>query len=203
MNSFGKSFVNVLVTGVIVIAPIYLALLLLLKALQSLAGFVRPVAVMLPERFPAENVLAVLLLLVVCFAVGVLVRTPPGRAIVARLESSLLQKIPGYEILRGLTHQLAHETEERDWMPALVEIEDALVPAFIIEEIDEGRFAVFVPSVPTPFAGAIYIIDRQRVHLLDVPFTQAAKTVARWGSGSRELVAAMKTQSAARQGASA
>jgi uncharacterized membrane protein len=51
---------------------------------------------------------------------------------------------------------------------------------------------VFVPSVPTPFAGAIYIIDRRRVHPTDVPFTQAIKAISRWGSGSKELVAAMK-----------
>jgi hypothetical protein len=32
------------------------------------------------------------------------------------------------------------------------------------------------------------------VHSLDVPFTQALKSVSRWGSGSKELVAAMKTE---------
>ena len=199
MKSFGKSVANVLVTGLLVIAPVYLALLLLLKALQSLAGLVKPVAIMFPERFPAENVLAILLLLVVCFLVGVAVRTAPGRAARARIEKSVFQKIPGYEILRGLTRQLAQETQEREWKPALVEIEDALVPAFLIEEIDDRRYAVFVPSVPTPFAGAIYIIDRERVHPLDVPFAQAAKTVSRWGLGSKDLVAAMKTQSALKQ----
>jgi uncharacterized membrane protein len=199
MKSFGKSVANVLVTGLLVIAPVYLALLLLLKALQSLAGLARPVAILFPERFPAENVLAILLLLVVCFLVGVAVRTAPGRAARARIEKSVFQKIPGYEILRGLTRQLAHETQEREWKPALVEIEDALVPAFLIEEIDDRRYAVFVPSVPTPFAGAIYIIDRERVHPLDVPFAQAAKSVSRWGLGSKDLVAAMKTQSALKQ----
>ena len=51
------------------------------------------------------------------------------------------------------------------------EIEDALVPAFIVEELDDGRFTVFVPSVPTPFAGAVYILSRERVHLVDIPFT--------------------------------
>jgi hypothetical protein len=30
------------------------------------------------------------------------------------------------------------------------------------------------------------------VHPLDVPFTQALKSVSRWGSGSKELVAAME-----------
>jgi hypothetical protein len=52
-------------------------------------------------------------------------------------------------------------------------IEDALTPAFIIEEHDDGRFTVFVPSIPRPLAGAVYILARERVHLLDVSFTQA------------------------------
>jgi uncharacterized membrane protein len=78
--------------------------------------------------------------------------------------------------------------------PALAEIEEALVPAFIIEELEDGRFTVFVPSVPTPLAGAIYILSRDRVHPLNVPFTQAIQAVSRWGSGSKDLVAAMRTE---------
>ena len=86
---------------------------------------------------------------------------------------------------------MAGKDEESAWKPALVEIEEALVPGFIIEEFEDGRYTIFVPSVPTPLAGAVYILDRKRVHPLDVPFTQAIKTVSRWGSGSKELVAAM------------
>jgi len=84
--------------------------------------------------------------------------------------------------------------EEHVWQPALAEIEDALVPAFIIEELDDGRYTVFVPSVPTPLAGAVYILGRERVHPIDVPFTQAIKSVSRWGSGSKDLVAAMRRE---------
>jgi uncharacterized membrane protein len=87
---------------------------------------------------------------------------------------------------------MAGKSEENIWKPALAEIEDALVPAFIVEELDDGRFTVFVPSVPTPFAGAVYILGRDRVHPVDIPFTQAIKTVSRWGSGSKDLVAAME-----------
>ena len=81
--------------------------------------------------------------------------------------------------------------------PALAEIEDALVPAFIIEELEDGRFTVFVPSIPTPLAGAVYVLSRDRVHPLDIPFTQAIQTVSRWGSGAKELVAAMQKPSLA------
>ena len=83
------------------------------------------------------------------------------------------ERLPGYGLLRSLTQRLAGDGEESAWQPALVEIEDALVPGFIIEELGDGRFTVFVPSVPTPLAGAVYILARERVHPLDVPFTQA------------------------------
>lgn len=86
---------------------------------------------------------------------------------------------------------MAGEERQNVWKPALVEIEEALVPAFIIEELEDGRYTIFVPSIPTPFAGAVYILDRKRVHPLDVPFTEALKTVSRWGSGAKDLVAAM------------
>jgi uncharacterized membrane protein len=81
----------------------------------------------------------------------------------------------------------------------MAEIEEALVPAFIIEELDDGSFTVFVPSVPTPLAGAVYILPADRVHPLDVPFTQAIRAVARWGSGSKDLVAAMRGQTVVKQ----
>ena len=76
----------------------------------------------------------------------------------------------------------------------LAEIEDALVPAFIVEEFDDGRFTVFVPSVPTPFAGAVYILNRERVHPVDIPFTDAMKSISRWGAGSKNMVAAISKQ---------
>jgi uncharacterized membrane protein len=68
----------------------------------------------------------------------------------------------------------------------------AVERGFVIEPLDDGRFTVFVPSVPTPLAGAVYILTPERVHILDVPFTQAVRSISRWGSGSRELVAAMR-----------
>ena len=111
-----------------------------------------------------------------------------------RIEKGFFARIPGYALFRSLTQRVAGDTRQNEtvWKPALAEIEDALVPAFIIEEFEDGRYTVFVPSIPTPFAGAVYILDRKRVHPVDVPFTEAIKTVSRWGSGSKNLVAAME-----------
>ena len=185
--------VNALISGLITVVPVYLAVLLLLKAMGSVLGLVSPFAKLLPDWLPATNILALLLLLVICFVVGVALRTAAGRAARERLEKSLFSRLPGFALLRSLTQQLTGQGQEKVWKPALVEIEDALVPGFLIEELEDGRVTVFVPSVPTPLAGAVYIINRERVHLLDIPFTQAVSTVSRWGAGSSDLVAAMGT----------
>jgi len=185
-------FTGALINGLLVIVPLYLALLLLLKAMQSLVGLVRPIAALLPDWMPAEDLLALLLVLALCFLVGVAVRMPIGRAVRERIEKSLFQRIPGYAVFRGLAQQLSGESSDSAWKPALVEIEDALVPGFIIEELDDGQLTVFVPSIPTPLAGAVYILRRERVHPLDIPFTSAIQVVCKWGSGSKALVAAMK-----------
>jgi uncharacterized membrane protein len=180
-----------IVTGLVVVAPVYLACLLLLKGMKSLLGLLAPVAKVLPKSVPAVNLIALILVLVICFFVGLAVRTRMGRAIRNRLDRSLFQKIPGYSLLRSLTQRLAGETQGEAWDAALIEIEDALVPGFIIEELPDGRFTVFVPSVPTPMAGAVYVLTPDRVHRLDVPFTQAVTTISKWGSGCGNLVAAM------------
>jgi uncharacterized membrane protein len=186
---------NTLVGGLLIVVPLYLAVLLLLKAMQSVMGLVRPLAKLLPPWIPADNLLSLLLVLSLCFLIGLAVRAPMGRALRERLEQSLFERIPGYALFRSLTQRLAGESREHVWQPALAEIEDALVPAFIIEELEDGRFTVFVPSIPTPLAGAVYVLSQERVHPLDVPFTQAIQTVSRWGSGAKELVAAMPKHS--------
>jgi uncharacterized membrane protein len=189
---FAREFLaHALVGGVLVVVPIYLAVLVLLKGMKSVAGLVRPFAMLLPAWLPAEKLLSLVLVVFVCFVIGVAVRTRVGQALRERMERSLFERLPGYALFRSLTQRLAGEDRENVWKPALVELEEALVPAFIIEELEDGRFTVFVPSVPTPLAGAVYILSPARVHPLDVPFTQAIQSVSRWGSGSKDLVAAM------------
>jgi len=189
---FAREFLaNALVGGLLIVLPIYLAVLVLLKGMKSVAALVRPLTGLVPAWLPAENLLSLALVLVVCFLIGIAVRTRVGRIIRERIEKSLFERLPGYALFRSLTQRLAGEGRESAWKPALVEIEEALVPAFIIEELEDGRFTIFVPSVPTPFAGAVYILSPERVHALDVPFTQAISSISRWGSGSKDLVAAM------------
>src|SRR5215475_3623035 len=191
MKRLAQFLVSSFVGGFVILLPIYLSVLLVLKAMQAVGKLVRPIAGLLPEWFPAEKVLSLLLVLLFCVLIGAVARTRAARE---RIEHSFFARIPGYELFRSLTQQLAGSREEHVWKPALAEIEEALVPAFVIEEFEDGRFTVFVPSAPAPLSGSIYILTADRVHPVDVPFTHAVKALSRWGAGSKELVEAMENR---------
>jgi uncharacterized membrane protein len=138
----------------------------------------------------AEQVLAFLLIIFACFLLGTAVLTAPGRAVRDRVEQSVLAKIPGYLLVKGLTRQLAGQRDEHLWKPAVVELGASHVLAFIIEQTDDGRYVVFVPSVPSPVVGSVHILRRERVYPANVSFAQTFNALSRWGSGATNVVAA-------------
>ncbi|MGC8494281.1 MAG: hypothetical protein ACP5SH_21360 [Syntrophobacteraceae bacterium] len=181
-----------LIGGVLIVAPIYISVLLLAKAIGGVVKLIAPVTARIPSSMEFRQVAALLVIVCVCFLAGLVVRTRPGIRAKNTIENNLLERIPGYSLLRGLAVRVAGMQEGQIFAAALVELEEAFVPAFIVEQHDDGAYTVFVPSVPTPAAGTIYILPEERVHLVDVSFVTAAKVVSRWGEGSRELRAAMK-----------
>ena len=182
-----------LVGGLLVVLPIWVTLLLLLKAIKGALAMLLPIAKLLPQWFVHEKVAALGLLLVICFVVGLLIRTRPGRRFGDWLTQHILGRIPGFALMRGMTRQLAGKEREELFQPALVEIEEALVPVFIIEKHADGQFTIFVSSSPTPMAGAIYILPPERVHLVDVPLRKAMLCVTKWGAGAAEMRAAIRS----------
>ncbi len=184
MKSLADLIKTTLIGGLLVVLPIYLSVLLLAKTLGGLLALLSPVTAVISPDARFRQVAAIMIVLVVCLVVGLLVRTTLGLRAKEAFERSVLEKIPGFTLVRGLAKRLSGDQSEGTFRPALVELEDALSPAFIIEELEDGRYTVLVPSVPTPAAGALFILPRERVHPVDVPFVQAVKVISKWGVGA-------------------
>ncbi|GAA5123332.1 DUF502 domain-containing protein [Luteolibacter yonseiensis] len=183
-----------LLGGALVVLPAWLATLLFIKAVSQLAIVVKPVSAHLPESVIHPDVVATLLMLLVCFAVGLLVRTRFGKDLRTIIENRVFEKIPGYTLFRGVALQMGDLEKNQGFKPALVEIEDALAPCFIVEEHAGDLLTVFIPSAPTPAAGTILIVAGSRVHPVAVPVTSLFKCVTKWGTGSAELLAMMEPE---------
>jgi uncharacterized membrane protein len=182
-----------LIGGLLVVVPVWLSVLLLLKVIKGALDLLQPIAALLPQGVVHQRLLAPVLLLLICFFIGLLMRAGPGQRFGRWLEQRIYQRIPGFTALRGLARQLVGTQHEQSFQPALVEIEEALVPAFIIEKYADGQFTVFVSSSPTPMAGAIYILTPERVHIVDLPLTKAMSCITKWGTGAIEMRAAMRS----------
>lgn len=184
-----------LIGGLLVVLPVYLSILLLAKTLTGILALLSPVTAAIPAGVQFRQVIAILIVLALCFVAGIVVRTGPGLRAKKALERSVLEKIPGYALVRGLAERVSGDERESAFRPALVELEEALAPGFIIEELDDGRYTVLVPSVPTPAAGSLFILPRERVHPVNVPFTQAVKVISKWGMGAGELARGVSVRS--------
>ena len=191
MKALAEFTRTTLIGGILVLLPVYLAVLLVLKAFSAAMGLIAPITAEVPAAAEFRQLVAILIVLVACFAAGLVVRTGPGGRGVRELQRRVLEKIPGYKLLRSVITRLGGDDAGAAFAPAMVELEDALVPALIVEELPDGQCVVLVPSVPTPVSGALYILPPARVHRIDVPLTHLMKVYTKWGEGAGELVAAM------------
>ena len=192
MRAIGEFLKTTVVGGLLVLLPAYLAVLLVLKGVAAVGQLLGPITAGLSGEY--RTVVAFLIVVAACFATGVAVRTRIGRRVKQAVESRLLERLPGYTLIRAVSRRLGGQDDPATFAVALIEIEDALTPGFVVEEHDDGRCTVFVPSVPTPAAGAIYILSADRVHRIDVPLATALGCITRWGTGTGALLAAMPQQ---------
>ena len=181
-----------LIGGLLIVVPAYLTVLLLVKALSGIVNLLGPIVALLPGDQHFRRLTAVALVVVLCFLLGLAARTGLGRRAIAVFERRVLERLPGFAMLRAVVRRVSGSSDDAQFQPVLVEIEEALTPAFIVEEIDADRFVVLVPSVPTPAAGSLYILPRERVHWVDASMTEAVAVITRWGAGTGKLLKAMR-----------
>ena len=188
MNKKLSTFKTNIIYGVLVIVPLAVILLFLSKIVEILEKIAKPLG--LESYFSASLavIIGLLLLLAVCFVIGVLVRTSIGAWSFERLENKVLKQIPGYQIIsRALKGFAAEETAYPKAMVHLLGSEVAAL-GFVMEENDNGSVTVFVPSSPAITVGTVYIVDRSCVTILEASTMEIADCISQWGIGSRKIL---------------
>jgi len=107
-----------LIGGILIILPIYVCLLLLIKAATGLLALLKPITAGIPASLEFREVLAFLALLVVCLIPGLVARTGLGLRAKNAFERAVLDKLPGYALLRGLAGRMTGKTDERSFSRA-------------------------------------------------------------------------------------
>jgi uncharacterized membrane protein len=176
--------------GFFVVLPIVIVILVIIEAVDLLIVVFSPITELLPVDeiggIEVATAVAVLILLLMCFLIGLAMKMPIGVRFGSWLNHTVFSRIPGYTMVKELTQGFSGDAAERSLLqPAVVTMPlESLVLAFIIEEHNNGDFTIFIPAVPTPNIGRIEYVHADRVRKLDVPASSVANSMMQWGVGS-------------------
>jgi uncharacterized membrane protein len=137
------------------------------------------------------NILAVIVILVLCYLAGHAARYSSIKAKVSRIEELLIAALPGYTFVKTLMSGVAKAEDEAGKMiPILLTLDDYKQIAFEIERTAGGNVVVYLPGAPNPWSGSVVYVTEDRVERLDMPPQDAIKNIRVLGRGSAEITTA-------------
>ena len=132
----------------------------------------------------AATALSILVLILISFVAGIVARTAIGGRLSRWSETSLLGRLPHYQLIKSMAEGFANIESASGLKPALVCIEDGWQIGYLLEQLENDWVAVFLPQAPTPMSGNIMYFPANRVRLLGITMVQAMSIVKAIGVGS-------------------
>jgi len=188
MSALKEFLKTTIVGGILFLAPVILIALMLRHAMGFAGKIAKPIAANFPQHQIAgvaiATIIAALVLLVLSFCAGLAARTRAGKSVTHWVEETLLGSMPQYRMVKSLAEGLTQVEGVQGLRPALVGIEGGWQIGYLIEELQDGWLAVFLPQSPTPMSGNVMYLPAARVRLLQIPIPEAMMLVKRMGVGS-------------------
>lgn len=197
-----KSFLKTsLLGGVVVILPVAILAAVSLWIFNLVTGLIEPLTRLLIKDSQlneyAAQILVIILIVVTCFAVGVLVRTRLGAFFYRVIETRILKLAPGYSMIKDTVLQIFGSRKDSPFSSvAIAQIfgNDTRVTAFITDTHADGSYTLFVPTGPNPTSGLIYHLDGKYVQPVNIPVQDAMRSIISCGAGSAKLMQDYTTQ---------
>jgi len=193
-------FVTTLIGGVIFLVPVVFLAMVVLKAIDLMLLVAKPLANWIPIEtvggVALADIIAIVALLLICFAAGMVARHALAGSLMQRLESGLLEKIPGYAMVKKVLKGF-DTNQEGGVKPVILTLGSAERVGFEVQRLEDGRSVVFIPSAPNAFSGITQVLPPEQVTYIEVPLNRILECSQNYGHGLGDLVQAKERQSAA------
>lgn len=191
MKSTFDMFKATVIGGLLFLVPVAMVIVVLGKV----AGVMRMAAQPFDDVVPVDsvlgvvlaNVIAIAVIVVICFVAGLIAMNRIGQRMTETVENGLLAAVPAYTFVKGFTDSVA-ETDEMSatFVPILVRFDDHSMLAFETERTADGTVVVYLPGAPNPWSGNVVYVEPERVTPVDIKVPDAIKTVRLLGRGTSE-----------------
>ena len=190
-----KPITTTLIGGVVFLLPVVVTLAVLGQALALMARVVQPAAATFPDRqvggVALASLVAMRLLLLLCYGAGLLARAALGRTLSASFEDRLQTIYPRYTVIKGMTQALGVDGVKSDLKTVLVSFDDHQILAIEVERLTDGRVVVFLPGAPDPWSGNVVMVPQERVAAVPVEIGALHRSLKSIGRGSAALLNAV------------
>jgi uncharacterized membrane protein len=133
--------------------------------------------------------LAIGVILLLCFAAGLLARRSFVKQLAEFFEKKLLLLFPRYAIIREqMAGTLGGNDAKSRLKPVFVRFNDASRIAFETDRTENGLVAIYLPGSPDPWAGQVVHMAAERVEPLEIEFSEAVTFIEQLGRGSGKLL---------------
>lgn len=195
-----KSFIKTsLLGGLIVILPVAILGFFFKWLFRTVTDLIQPLTNLVSRLFPLPEVvvdiIALTIISVTCFFVGVVVRTKIGNFLHRKFDKTLQRLAPGYRMIREVVTQVFGAKDSSPFtngMVARVKLFGSDCPteitALVTDRHEDGSFTIFMPTGPNPTSGNIYHVGARQVRLCpDIKLDSAMRTIIACGAGSAEI----------------
>jgi len=191
-KQFLRFFRTTLAGGLLFLVPVIVIAIILNKAHQAAEVVMQPLAGLITKETIAgmdvAKLLAILLLVFLCFFAGIFARTSLARKMIKGIENVVLSNLPGYSFLKGIGESVAGVETDKQYEPVLVSIEEAWQLGFLIERIEGGQATIYVPGSPSPWSGSVYFMTEDRFKILDIPPASLLNCLTKFGVGADKML---------------
>jgi uncharacterized membrane protein len=187
-----KTIRTTLIGGILFLIPIAICIAVIGQGLKVANVVAKPVTAVLPVNMiggvAVAEVLAIVLLLLICFIAGLLARVALARKAVGALEANVLARLPAYALLKTKTQSMLSPEDIEGMSVVVMRFDDSWQIGFEIERIEGGKVALFLPGSPDPWSGSVCIAEQDRVMPLGLPVATVANMARRLGRGANEAL---------------
>ena len=168
MNNLAGFIKTTVIGGLVVIVPLAIIAFVAGDAVHTLIEVTRPLTTGFPFGAFVNALLAVLIaalvIVAICFVAGFLLSTFLGRTAKNWVETRVLERVPMYSTLRGLTQRFAG-MENADYPVVEADLfgSGSRVLGVLVDELVDGRKVVYVPSSPMVTIGQLHILSASHV----------------------------------------
>ncbi|MCR4031808.1 MULTISPECIES: DUF502 domain-containing protein [Flavobacterium] len=192
MKSILKIIKSTFLGGILFLAPLVVLLIILEKGYGIIKKITLPLVTNLPRvhvlGIALQELIGITFIILICFAAGLLARTKKAKELILKLENGILSFVPGYSFMKSMNENIMGIESKENLKVILVPTDAGWQFAFLIEQIDENNFTVFVPDAPNPWSGSVVFVEKKDIKEVDMTQKQALACIRKLGFGSKELL---------------